>query len=107
MISWRSNFDEYMATDGPPAIFTLDHRERLGLDEARTREAWTRIGSGGEHAVCHCLFEDKATGWNQYVMVTSELLCREHPRAHITRFDSAEEALSALAAMGTVPIRSA
>ena len=105
MISWRSNFDEEMASHGPPAVFTLDHRDRLGLDEARTREAWTRVGSGGVHLCCHCLFEDKETGWHQYVLVTSALLCASHPRAIIHRFDDAEAALGALNAMGSVPIR--
>ena len=106
MITWRSNFDEHLAHYGPPAIFTLDHRNRLGLDEARTRESWTRIGSGGEHELCHCLFEDTATGWHQYVLVTSTLLCASHPRAIIHRFETSEAALGALQAMGSVPIQS-
>ena len=105
MISWRSNFDEDMAAHGPPAVFTLDHRDQLGLDVARTREVWTRVGSGGVHSPCHCLFEDKETGWHQYVLVTSALLCTDHPRATIHRFEDAAAALAALAAMGPVPIR--
>jgi hypothetical protein len=105
MITWRSNFDEFMADQGPPAVFTLDHRDRLGIDEARTREAWTRLGQGGAHEWCHCLFEDKATGWHQYALVTSAYLCEDHPRAFIHRFDSMGEALEKLSAMGSVPIR--
>ena len=105
VITWRSNFDEFLADHGPPAVFTLDHCDRLGVDEARTREAWTRLGQGGVHKWCHCLFEDKETGWHQYVLVTSDYLCEDHPRAVIHRFDSMEEALDVLSVMGPVPIR--
>ena len=105
MITWRSPFDEVLAEDGPAAVFTLDHKGRLGVDEARTRESWTRISSVGEFAHCHCLFEDLATGWHQYVLVTSPELCRDHPRARVHQFPSAEAALDALSAMGEVAIR--
>ena len=105
MITWRSNFDELLAENGPPAIFTLDHRDRLGLDEARTREAWTRLGRGGDHEWCHCLYEDKETGWHQYVLSTSTFLCASHPRAEIHRFASIEDALDRLRELGPVAIR--
>ncbi len=104
MTSWRSPFDEALASDGPPAIFTLDHKGRLGLDEARTREAWTRLEGVGPHEQIHCLFEDKATGWHQYVLVTARSLCTDHPRARIHVFASAEEALASLATMGGVAV---
>lgn len=102
---WRSLFDEAMASHGSPAIFTLDHKGRLGLDEARTRESWSRLDGGGEFKHCHCIFEDKATGWNQYVLATSELLCTEHPRAIVHHFASMDAALEALRVLGPVAIR--
>ena len=105
MISWRSPFDEVLARRGPPAVFTLDHKGRLGMDEARTRESWTRVERIGELVLCHCLFEDIATGWHQYVLVTAEALCTDHPRARVHHFPSAEAALDALASMGGVAIR--
>lgn len=107
MISWRSPFDEVLASEGPPAVFTLDHKGRLGMDEARTRESWTRLETIGELIPCHCLFEDRATGWHQYVLVTAEALCSNHPRARVHRYPSAEAALAALEAMGGVTIRRA
>ena len=75
------------------------------MDEARTRESWTRVERIGELVLCHCLFEDIATGWHQYVLVTAEALCTDHPRARVHRFPSAEAALDALASMGGVAIR--
>ena len=107
MITWRSPFDEVLANAGPPAVFTLDHKGRLGVDEARPRESWTRIGDIGDLVPCHCLFEDRATGWHQYVLVTAEALCTDHPRAKVHRFPSAEAALSTLETMGGVAIRRA
>lgn len=102
-MDWRSPFDEEMAAHGPPAVFTVDAKGRLGVDEARTRETWCRVGGSPKRGECHCLFTDVATGWVQYVLVTSEELCREHPRAGIERFDTEEQALQALAALGPLP----
>lgn len=107
MISWRSTFDEALAEHGPPAIFTLDHKGRLGMDEARTRESWTRVDYVGEVVPCHCLFEDMATGWHQYVLATAEALCINHPRARVHRFANAEDALAALESLRGVAIRPA
>ena len=102
MISWRSPFDEALARHGPPAVFTLDHKGRRGIDEARTRESWTRLDHIGDVVHCHCLFEDVATGWHQYVLVTAEALCADHPRAKVHQYPSAEAALAALESMGGV-----
>ena len=104
MIQYRSPFDEQLATHGPPAIFTIDFKDRLGLDEARTRELWTRMDRAPEWGVCHCLYRDRETGWVQYVLVTSPDLCGPHPRADIVRFATREDALSALAALGELPV---
>jgi hypothetical protein len=103
MIVWRSLFDEAMAAHGPPAIFCLDHKGRLGLDEARSRESWSRLGCGGEFEHCHCVFEDRATGWHQYVLATSALLCGGHPRAAVHRFETMEQALAFLSGLGPIP----
>ena len=105
MMEWRSPFDETMAAEGPPAIFTLDHSGRLGLDEARTRETWCRVGGPDTREPCHCLFTDRATGFVQYVFVTSPAFFRDHPRAVTERFSSATEALTALQMIGPVPVR--
>jgi hypothetical protein len=104
-MEWRSPFDEALAVSGPPAVFTLDHQGRLGLDEARSRESWCRVGDPGELERCHCLFTDQATGFVQYVLVTSVRLFTEHPRAATQRFSSEEEAMEALAALGPIPVR--
>lgn len=103
-MEWRSDFDRVLATQGPPAVFTLDHAGRLGVDEARTRESWCRVGEVGGVEACHCLFTDRATGFAQYVLVTAVALFEEHPRALVVRYESAAEALSALDAIGPVPV---
>ena len=105
VVDWRSPFDREMALRGPPAIFTVDAKGRLGIDEARTRETWCRVGGQPRREVCHCLFTDRATGWVQYVLATSEDFCRDHPRADIERFESEEAALNSLAALGPLPTR--
>ena len=107
MSEWRSPFDEVMAETGPPAVFTLDHGGRLGIDEARTRETWCRVGGPNDREVCHCLFRDRATGFVQYVLVTASNFYLDHPRADTVRYSSAKEALSALAQFGPMPIQSA
>ena len=104
-MDWRSPFDREMAMRGPPAIFTVDAKGRLGVDEARTRETWCRVGVEPERAECHCLFTDRETGWVQYVLVTSEDFCRDHPRALIQRFETEAAAFEALAALGPLPTR--
>jgi len=104
-MNWRSPFDEEMALRGPPAIFTVDAKGRLGVDEARTRETWCRVGVQPRRSECHCLFTDRATGWVQYVLVTSEDLCSDHPRADIEHFESEAAALDALAALGRLSVR--
>lgn len=106
VIEWRSPFDEALAQSGTPAVFTLDHTGRLGLDEARTRETWCRVGGPDVREACHCLFTDNATGFVQYVFVTSPAFYREHPRATTERFPSYSEAIDALKVLGPLPVRS-
>ena len=103
-MEWRSDFDRVLASSGPPAVFTLDHSGRLGLDEARTRESWCRVGDVGVLEPCHCLFTDRATGFVQYVFVTATALFEDHPRASVIRYASAGAALTALESIGPVPV---
>jgi len=103
-VEWRSPFDRALAEFGPPAVFTLDHAGRLGLDEARTRESWCRIGDLGPREACHCLFTDTATGFVQYVFVTASSLYRRHPRASTARYPTAEDAFAVIDALGPIPL---
>ena len=103
-MEWRSPFDRVLAELGPPAVFTLDHSGRLGMDEARTRESWCRVGDVGPREACHCLFTDTATGFVQYVFVTAPTLYRHHPRASTVRYATAAEAFAVLEALGPVPV---
>jgi hypothetical protein len=107
MTEWRSPFDQAMAESGPAAVFTLDHGGRLGIDEARTRETWCRLAGPDGREACHCLFRDRATGFVQYVLVTAVNFYEAHPRADTVRYSSAEEAMSALAQLGPMPIQNA
>lgn len=106
MIDIRSEFDAAMLESGPPAVFTVDAKGQLGLDEWRTREHYGRIAGELVREVCHCLYRDRATGFVQYVVVTSPQLCATHPRQDVTRYDDQGSALAALSALGNPPISS-
>ena len=54
--------------------------------------------------VCHCLYRDRATGFVQYVLVTSPALYADHPRADVRRFPDQASASAALAALGRPPL---
>lgn len=75
------------------------------MDLVRTRDCWQRLEGAPEYGACHCLFRDRATGFVQYVLVTSPQLCRAHPRADITLYPDQRTALAALAALGNPPIQ--
>lgn len=99
-------FDAALARLGPPAVFTTTADGELRLHTDRSRDAWKRLSGDGKLALeaCHCLFRDQATGWVQYVLVTSPVLCAEHPRADIWRYDSQDAALAALARLGPAQV---
>lgn len=105
-IPFRDPFDQILAAQGPPALFTVDAEGELRLDPFRTRDGWSRISLDDvpAHDVCHCLFRDRATGYVQYILVTSPALYADHPRADVRRFDSQRQALDALEGMGQPPI---
>ena len=106
LIEMRSPFDQAVREQGPAAVFTIDAKGRLGLDELRTREHYGRIEGDKPQSECHCLFRDRATGFVQYVLLTSPELCVDHPRQDITRFADQAGALEALRALGNPPISS-
>ena len=104
-LPFRDSFDALQAESGPPSVFTVDADGELWMDLTRTRDGWQRLETAPTYGVCHCLFRDRATGFVQYVLVTSPQLCREHPRADITRYPDQPAALAALAALGSPPIQ--
>ena len=104
MIDIRSEFDAAMLESGPPAVFTVDAKGQLGLDEWRTREHYGRITGELVREVCHCLYRDRATGFVQYVVVTSPQLCASHPRQDVSQYDDQAAALAVLATLGNPPI---
>ncbi|MDP6931748.1 MAG: hypothetical protein QGG40_02485 [Myxococcota bacterium] len=104
-LQFTDPFDSTLATRGPPAVFTIDADGELRLDAMRSRNAWESVDGPPELEACHCLFRDRATGWVQYVLVTSPALCREHARAEIVRYPSQAQALEALRALGLPPVR--
>jgi hypothetical protein len=105
MTETRSEFDAILMRSGPPAVFSIDGKGRLGLDEMRTREHYNRVDPPVPFEPCHCLYRDHATGFVQYLLVTSAALCATHPRADIHRFDDAESAMAVLSELGDPPIR--
>ena len=107
-LPFRDAFDRILATQGPPAVFTADAGGELRLDPFRTRDAWSRLPPDAPQPppleACHCLFRDGATGFVQYVLVTSPALAQAHPRAQIRRYPDQETALQALQALGRPPL---
>ena len=104
LCGFRDPFDQRLAEEGPPAIFGLDADGELSLDLVRTREAWAEASGLVEHEPCHCLIRDNATGWVQYVLITSPSLCRHHPRADIVIMQDQQMALKALSDLGVPPV---
>ena len=100
-------FDGTIAAQGPPAVFTIDADGELRLAAMRSRNAWESVVAPPGLEACHCLFRDRATGWVQYILVTSPALYLDHPRAEIVRYPSQECALKALLALGTPPVSAA
>ena len=105
-VEFADRFDEILAREGPAAVFTRTPDGDLKLDVFRTRDAWQRARTETPpREPCHCLYTDRATGWVQYVLVTSPELCWNEPRADVERYASAAEALAALAELGNPPVR--
>jgi hypothetical protein len=100
----RSAFDMALVEAGPPAVFTIDAKGQLGLDEWRTREHYGRIDGPLSRALCHCLYRDRATGFVQYVLVSSPQLCAVHPRQDISRYPDQQTALEVLQGLGNPPL---
>ena len=103
-LSFCGNFDQVLATSGTPAVFTIDAGGELRLSPGRTRDAWDQLSDTVRPGWCHCLYRDRATGWVQYLLVTSPDLCRDHPRADIVRFADQASALAALDSLGRPPL---
>jgi hypothetical protein len=103
-IEVRTAFDRDMLEHGPPAVFTVDAKGRIGLDEWRTREHYSRLELTPSRAPVHCVYRDRATGFAQYVLLTSPDLCASHPRQDITVYPDQGSALAAVASLGDPPI---
>ena len=89
-------FDETLALHGPAAIFTCTHDGELQLNVMRTRDLRRQHQPPFPHEYCHCLIIDHATGWVEYALITSPVLCSHHERANIQRYASYNEAQEAL-----------
>lgn len=87
-------FDEILAKDGPPAVFTLNYEGCLQFDLLRSRDMLRQNPHTKTKSWCHCVAIDNSTGWPQYLLLTSPDLCTHHERASFTIFSSYEEALS-------------
>lgn len=99
-----SCFDRGLAQSRFPAVFTCDADGELRLADDRSREAHARAQPPYTHQWCHCLYRDRATGYVQYVLVTSPELCTTHPRADIAHYPSQAAALTILDSLGSPPI---
>lgn len=105
-LPFATRFDAVLASEGVPAIFTLDPAGQLRLSPTRTREAWESVPAGEtpRREPCWCLLRDRATGWVMLVLATAPALCARHPRADVARYPSAAAALAALRDLGRPPV---
>jgi hypothetical protein len=96
-------FDALLAHEGPPAVFLRDPEGKLRFDAEWTRDAWGRLAVG-ERRWCWVLARDRSSGHVQLLLATSPDLVGEHPRLQFRHYDSAEQAIAALAAIGRPPV---
>ena len=87
-------FDELLAKEGPPAIFTLNYEGCLQFDLLKSRDLLRQNPNPRVRAWCHCVLTDNDTNWPQYVLITSPDLCKLHSRAKIEIFNSYSEAIA-------------
>jgi hypothetical protein len=97
-------FDHALLAAGPPAVFLFDKKGELRFDATWTRDAWGRAPGPHERGEVWLLLRDHGTGFISLVLVTSETLIIEHPRADVRRFATREEAEAARSAFGTPPV---
>lgn len=92
-MEFLDDFDERLAKEGPPCVFTMNYEGCLQFDLLRTRDIARQNPNATRKEWCHCVFVDDETKWPQYVLCTSPELCIRHERSSITRFSSFDEAL--------------
>ena len=93
-MEFLDQFDEILAKEGPPAVFTLNYEGSLQFDLLRSRDILRQNPNPKTKEWCHCVLIDHSTGWPQYVLLTSPDLCVCHERASITQFATYQEALA-------------
>mgnify|MGYP000273884797 CR=1 FL=1 len=99
-----SEFDRRLAQQGAGALFTCDADGELRLADDRTRELHDLVPEPHTLQWRHCLYRDRATGYVQYILVTSPELCATHPRADIAHYDSQQQAFAVLDSLGVPPV---
>ena len=98
-MEFLDEYDERLAKEGPPGIFTLNYEGCLQFDLLRSRDVSRQNPNAQKREWCHCVYIDHETLWPQYVLCTSPDLCKRHERASIVRFASYEDALHQLNTM--------
>lgn len=104
-LAFSSSYEAAVFDGGVPALFTVNARGELRLDVVRTNDAWGRLHPAEPaRRPAHCLLRDRATGWVQYVLVSSVDLVAEHPRMDLAVFETQAEALAVLRGLGELPL---
>ncbi len=103
--AFANRFDEALARRGPPAVFSVDADGELRLSPDRTREVLEAAAPDPlPDDWCHCLVQDAATGWVQYLLLTSPALIPALPRCAVKRYPTQAAAHAALARLGPLPL---
>jgi hypothetical protein len=103
-MTFCTDFDERLASQGPAALFLPDRDGLLRFDPEWTRGAWGRIP--GPHGLepCWALLRDHDTGFVMMVFSSAKSLIREHPKMDVRLFGTEAEARSARTEWGNPPL---
>ena len=93
-MEFLDDFDERLAKEGPPCVFTMNYEGCLQFDLLRSRDISRQNPNATTRKWCHCVYVDRQTLWPQYVLCTSPDLCVRHERALITQFENFSEAIA-------------
>ena len=97
VVNFTDLFDQKLAENGPPGMFTFTHDGEIHFDLFRTRD-WLRRFPVLKDTIKwnHCVCIDIATQWPMYVLFTSDEMVRSDSSTITRRFDTLVEATTFL-----------
>ena len=94
-MKFADEFDQRLAENGPPSLFTLTHERELQFDLFRTRDWLRRFPViSNELSWSHCVCVDVVTEWPLYTLMTSSEMVQSDTQTITHLFSTFQEALS-------------